>query len=414
MDEIIAIPNEILRLIPLYGGDKRQLNLFLRKSEYVISKYRGSEVQNLYVYHAVTSRLTDNAAALLSEREDVLSWSELRTLLEQHFGDPRSEQCISLELEGLKLKSGETYLDFCNRIQSVRSLLISKVNLISDASMKTAKITIYNDISLKVFLYNLPEEMVRIVRLRSPNTLEDALKIVLEEVNFHEQYKIRNKISANTNTNTKPIFTAENQGFKFGHFTPNKNLNPGFSQKFNFGIPQTSNKFQSTPQQLGYRPPFNKFQSAPQQFGFRPNVTNQQFGYKPILPQQQFGYRPNMLPQQFGYKPNFSNQQFGYRPNFNSQQFGYRPPQIQDPRHQTTDISMRTVPPRIPNQLKLNELDISELHDPDNMFPTGDEYYNENFVDYDEQYCYEIEPENSENTTSENFHTEASTTDLKS
>lgn len=121
---IIPIPSEMLKLIPLFGGDKKQLNLFIRKCEYVISKYRGSDEQNLYVYHSITSRLTENAASLLSEQEDVLAWSDLKELLQRHFGDPRSEACISIELESLKIKSGESYLDFCNRIQSVRSLLI--------------------------------------------------------------------------------------------------------------------------------------------------------------------------------------------------------------------------------------------------------------------------------------------------
>lgn len=102
-EPIVTIPNEMLRLIPLFNGDKKLLNLFIRKCEYIISKYRGNEQQNLYVYHAVTSRLTENAASLLSEQEDVLAWSELKELLQQHFGDPRSEACINIELESLKL-----------------------------------------------------------------------------------------------------------------------------------------------------------------------------------------------------------------------------------------------------------------------------------------------------------------------
>lgn len=44
-----------------------------------------------------------------------------------------------------------------------------------------------------VFLFNLPEDLVTIVRLKAPATLEQALEIVLEEENFHQQYKLRHK-----------------------------------------------------------------------------------------------------------------------------------------------------------------------------------------------------------------------------
>lgn len=213
---VIPIPNEMLRLIPYFGGDKRHLNIFLRKCEYVINKYRGHEEQNTYVFHAITSRLTDNAAALLSEREDITNWSALRELLGQHFGDPRSEECINIEIERCKIRTGESYLDFCNRIQNIRSLLISKVNLLTNADIKRAKIAIYNHTALNVFLYNLPEHLVRVVRLNTPATLEQASSIVMEEVNFHEQYTSRNRIHGALQT-PRPPANITPFGFKFGN-----------------------------------------------------------------------------------------------------------------------------------------------------------------------------------------------------
>lgn len=48
--------------------------------------------------HSVMSRLVDNAAALISERDDIVSWSDFKNLLIQHFGDPRNEECIAIDL----------------------------------------------------------------------------------------------------------------------------------------------------------------------------------------------------------------------------------------------------------------------------------------------------------------------------
>ncbi|KAL0811969.1 hypothetical protein ABMA28_009367 [Loxostege sticticalis] len=262
---IVPIPSEMLKLIPLFGGDKKQLNLFIRKCEYVISKYRGSDEQNLYVYHSIT--------------KDVLAWSDLKELLQRHFGDPRSEACINIELESLKIKSGESYLDFCNRMQ------------------------------------------LRIVRLKAPATLEAALSVVLEETNFLEQYNMRNRFHGQSSRPVVNSNVGPPQGLKFGRsFHQPTGFRPVVPSntvpQFKFGIPQNAQfkipQTQGQPQQFGYRPPQQFGYRPPQQFGYRPP---QQFGYRPP---QQFGYRP---PQQFGDRP---PQQFGYKP---PQQFGYKPPQ---------------------------------------------------------------------------------------
>lgn len=406
VETITPIPGEMLKLIPLFDGDKRHLNLFIRKSEYVIVRYRGSAFQDLYVYHAVTSRLTGDAAALLSEREDVASWSELKQLLEQHFGDPRSEECIAIELENLKIKHGESFLDFCNRIQSVRSNLMSKINMIQDEPLKKSKIIISNSKALEVFLYNLPEDMVRIVRLNAPKTLEDALRIVLEEVNFHERYNLRNK-----NTNPKPFTFPKSGDFqiKVGqHFANNSPFlqKPTLHQRFGALQPNKPGQnfkplFQINKPQFGYRPPFN---IAPQQFGYRPQINNQ-------FPPKPFGYRP-----QFGNSPQFGNRpQFGYRPQFgnnNQPQFGYKPPQAQP---HITDVSMRTAPIK-QDGFKVNDLELQE--NPSHPFAAYleeeyDHYNNQfdNYYEHDNQHPSVLHPDEQlqyENKNEENFHETAS------
>lgn len=369
IEEITLIPSDMLKIIPLFGGDKRQLNLFIHKSEYIISKFRGSDAQNLYVYHCITSRLINDAAALLSEREDVMTWSELKALLIQHFGDPRSEQCIAIELEMFKIRHNESYLDFCKRIQTARSILISKVNRLGDEDIKRSKIDIYNNTALNVFLYNLPEHLVRIVRLRKPATLEEALSIVLEEVDFHEQHSLRNKLYNHSVPKLHNPVQPQSSfpSFKFG--IPNTQT----PLKFNYGNPQSRLVTQNRPQNsyFGFRS-----QVSPPQFGYRPP----QVGYRP----QQVGYRPpqflqsqtRMQPHQFMQPQHFQPQQYGYRPQLAgvNQNFGYRP-QLSNQSHklnnENTDVSMRTAPLAKPPQgFRLNELSLTE-HEPEYY-----EYYN--------------------------------------
>ncbi|XP_049886637.1 uncharacterized protein LOC126382118 [Pectinophora gossypiella] len=380
------IPSEFIKIIPMFNGDGRHINLFLRKCEYIIERFRGDQAQNEYVMQVITSRLTDNAAALISERSDVETWAEFKELLQIHFGDPRSEECIAMTLESLKIKTGETYLEFCNRVKSIRANLIAKVNLLDDVQMRSSKITIYNKLALNVFLFNLPENMVRIVRLHGPNTLEDALSVVLEEVNFHEQYQAKNK--TNTSAIAKPQaplvptpqqstsfvstpqfkfgnnLPVQNQGFGSRTFMPNQNTNTQNQFKFGipqfkFGIPQSRfpipHQFQNRPvqtTQFGYRPQFNPQAGRPAPYGYRP-VGLQQL--------------PPMRPQQFG------------------QQQGYRPPQQVAQPSFPSDVTMRTAPP-LKHSFHVNE---TELYETDYPYYMEDPYVPEyNSYNEDSSYYY--------------------------
>lgn len=347
---LFSIPKEMLCIVPIFNGSKRHLNLFIRKSEYVLNKYRGNAEQEQYALHTISSRMTEDAAALLSERNDIQTWEQLKTLLTQHFGDPRSEECIAIELETLKMKQGESYLEFCNRIQSVRSILISKVNQLSDIGIRTSKISIYNNMALNVFLYNLSENLIRAVRMKMPGTLEKALEYVLEEVNFYEQYNLRSKMLKPQVQAQPAAGTATSSSAKIMNSPPFQSYRPAYNAlpSFKFGIPGNSQ----------YRQPFvNKFTPQTQQAptGYRPPwIQPQQFGMSRFTQPQGFIPRP----QQFGYRP----QQFGYRPQ---NQFGYKPPNPLG----SGDVTMRTAPPlkqqtqaptQQPQGFRLNELDLGE------------------------------------------------------
>lgn len=411
MDQIQQIPREMSKIIPIFNGDEKLLNLFIRKCEYVIARCRldGNPEQDLYVYQVITSRLAGRAAQLISERQDIDTWSELKNALEQHFGDPRSEECIAIELETLKMNNGESYLDFCNRIQHVKSTLIAKVNLISDDNLRKSKITIYDSMSMNVFLFNLPEDLLRIVRLKGCNSLEKALSIVLEEVNFMYQYNSKNKMMKSQNisvpkpqpVNPNPFI--ERSGMK-QFFTPTQP-----QPHFKFGITQNANPNNSFNQQ---QPKF-KF-GIPQSRQVKLPLTQ---------PQQSFGYRPQFGQGQptFGYKPQFnqSQPQFGFKPQFNQgqPQFGYRPPQRQPPQL-STDVSMRTAPPMKPQGFRMNELySINESANEESSYPyeeQNDECYLNYAGDMEPQEVTEdCENYDTQSQVAENFHVIASDQNLK-
>ena len=369
MENIVKIPVEISNIIPKFDGDEKLLSLFISKCEYVIQMcvVEGNSAQDLYVFHVITSKLTGQAARLISERQDLNTWSSLKSALEQHFGDPRSEECIAIELETLKINSNESYLDFCNRIQYIKSTLIAKVNLLTNNSLRESKIIIYNNLAMNVFLYNLPEDLLRIVRLKACSSLENSLSIVLEEVNFMHQYNSRNKMlkqpHSNTMTSSNPYLQSTYMKPFFNTIKPNNNNPNPLQQKTQPQPLHKHHQFQSiNPQQ----PP--KFK-----FGINPSKQIK-------LPVQN----------KFGYKPQFNQNQFGYRPQFNQNQgqqpFGYRPQrQINN-----NDVSMRTAPQNKPPGFRLNEHIVEQID-------TGNENNYYDYTDFTDENEYNQPGEQNEN-----------------
>lgn len=371
---IQLIPKEIQSIIPRFDGDDKLLNLFISKCEYVIRSFRGenNSAQQTYLFHCITSRLVGRAAVLISERENITTWEDLKELFVQHFGDPRSEACISIELENLKIKHGESYIDFCHRIQNVRSSLISKVNLLTDEGIKAAKYIIYNNTALNVFLYNLPEDLIKFVRLNKCNTLESALSVVIEEVNFQTRYNSRNKNKTNSNNNNpslnnpRPNFTAPIQ-HKFGIPTNNNSqqpFKPNFTPNHNHGN-----------QRCGIHP------QAP-----KPHTQNQ--NQKSQIPHQ-----PQQLPRTMN---NYKNSGF-FKANPNQQfRFGVN----NQPPRQNTDVSMRTVQNNMLDESINCDVNYEQLCScEDNQCVAIPE------EDNNQLNCVQNESEN------ENFPTEASVTD---
>lgn len=405
MEQIQLIPKEILYLIPKYDGEENLLNFFIQKCEYVVTNFRGAgtPAQSAYIYQCISCRLSGKAAVLVSERNDLTNWEQLRALLTQHFGDPRSEQCIKIELESLRIKPQESFVDFCKRVQALKSSLFAKVNLLTDEGIKAARMIIYNDTALNVFLNNLPKDIIRIIRRKEITTLENALSIVMEEENFMTQYNAFNNIAK-----PKPVpqqqqlVIPNNTNFKFG--IPN-NAMPRF-------IPQQPNQFvqnKFNPQNKFVQPSGFKF-GNPQNPGFRqnpqPNQSFNKFGFNNFRNQPnsnfKFGIHPQPQPQQNLNRPqNFNNNQAqGFRFGIPLQQ---RPPQ-------QTDVSMRTARNNYvndsPDELTFQN-DESENIFYSNELQTNNDLYNTDFEQdgYSTDNHVEIQEIQQSPETDQNFYT---------
>lgn len=192
MEGIKEIPQSVINLIPVFEGNTRQLPVYIKKCEYVISLYSGSPVQDRYLYEVLTSRLTGQAAILIAEQEGIATWDELKVSLSKHFGDHRNEHGLKLALEGLIIKRDESYLEFCQRIQHHLGILLAKVTeTVADPGARRSKSELYHQLAFDTFTYNLPQRFVELIHDKGVNRLEDALRVVLERQNLQNVYNLK-------------------------------------------------------------------------------------------------------------------------------------------------------------------------------------------------------------------------------
>lgn len=355
MENIERIPSEVIASIPIFDGDTRMLPLFIKKCNSVLETFGGSQAQNGYIYYIITGRLAGQAAYLIGERE-IDNWTQLKQLLNQHFGDPRSVACLAMELENIKIRSNENFVDFCHRIQQLRSVLFSKIDeTINDVSIRTIQKNIYTDKSLNVFIFNLPYKLAESVQ-GTANTLEEALKIVLEKQNFRSIY------------------------FNKAETFPNRSFRPNYN-RFN-------NNFASSRNSVG-----QQLSSA-----FAPNSSNNAFDSRNRASYSGQFKNNNYNRQNYNQLQNASRAPFPRRPtNFtHGQQYDARahvPHAAQNlPVSNNTDVTMRTASSR-----RINYLDYSDNNQPCTSQQCD---YNSNAQQFNQG--------SSNPNAVENFYTEAS------
>ena len=190
----MAFQEFYLKMIPEFDGEPASVGNFLKSCDLIMNSFYDAENPNLYLNHFllnfVQSKLTGNARLIISTKI-INTWLDLRTAIVQNFTDQRDETSLLSELLSFKQKPQEDALTFSNRCRYIEQLLISNLICNEDnAELRNLKAQIYTQQTLKAFLGGLRNPLGLAVRSRSPNTIEDALRFIIDEENY--QYRDRN------------------------------------------------------------------------------------------------------------------------------------------------------------------------------------------------------------------------------
>lgn len=269
--------------IPTFDGNPKQVNRFINACTNFITAHNdlnnvGAAI-NIALFDTILSKLVGRAADLIASRIELNTWDLVKNAIIDTFSDQRSIDCVIQDIITMKPERNENPQQFGIRLQDARSLLFSKVNVSNDTrAIKLLKIEEYGKLVMKTFITGLNYHMQLIVRLKNPDSLEQAMSFALEEENFlhfknnspnlsHKQTPTVNNTNSQLNANKfkRPVHYSANayrpQNIPNSNNYMSRNYNPNFYNNFN---PQRNPNFNQFNAQNPNQ--FRPFQNNPQNF----------------------------------------------------------------------------------------------------------------------------------------------------
>lgn len=189
--DIMAAPQisvrDYLDLIPKFDGEATQLSTFLNACETVLQLMapEGEIARIAFTLMHIRTKLVGKAAIMLSARP-FHSFNELKETLISLFGDQRNEESLLRDLSMLRQRQNETALQFADRCIDLRCLLLNKLDCSNISNeIKAAKRELYNATALRSYLAGLNAHMSHLLRCKSPATIEEATRMVIDEENMN-------------------------------------------------------------------------------------------------------------------------------------------------------------------------------------------------------------------------------------
>lgn len=225
--------------IPKFDGNPKQINRFINACENFLENHQdtnnpNSEI-NICLLDTILSKLINRAADLISSRIELNNWNSIKNAIINTFSDQRSIDCVLQDILTLRPNKNELSQQFGIRLQDMRSLLFSKINMSDDPrEIKILKIREYDNLVLKTFINGLNYNTQLIVRLKNPINIEEAMSYALEEENFLYYKNRQPHYTANVSRNNSNNFNRNNNNNFSRHnnnFSRNNNLNNNFQNR---------------------------------------------------------------------------------------------------------------------------------------------------------------------------------------
>lgn len=292
-DKIDAIFKS-LRLLPEFDGNPNILTRFISLCDQLVIRHLntgpGFELENQSLLNGILNKITGPAARLINSNGIPSDWNGIRNSLINNFADQRDETALYNDL-ALLTQGQSSPQEFYERCQNLFSTIITYVTL-HDNLVTTieAKRQLYKKLTLQAYVRGLRDPLGARVRCMRPQSIEQALEFVQEEINtlYLQQ---RNERIPDRKSQLQPMFNPQN--FRPNPFNQPMTMQPVKPVTFNMPGPSRMQPPMLPPQQ------------------WRPNFPQQQNMQGPSRTQQMFrALPPNYNPQSNVFKMSPRNPPF--------------------------------------------------------------------------------------------------------
>lgn len=179
-NQIVLDPIKYLNNIPQFNGNRNDLLTFTRLIDRIHPVLRGyDELSQLLFSDIIKGRLVGKAKEIIEINIQAQSWTDIKRVLENNFGEKKSCEELFDELRSVTFNN--TTVDFYNDIKYRLRRLNNKSLLLLGEGEAANQVAINNQRSaLHVFKNKMPEPMKTVLACRNPDSLESAMDILFE------------------------------------------------------------------------------------------------------------------------------------------------------------------------------------------------------------------------------------------
>lgn len=300
VNDLDKIP-DVVRSLREFSGQPGEFSSWRKSVDRILKIYehlRGS-AKYYGIINVIRNKIVGHADHVLESYNIPLNWENISRCLTLHYADKRDLGTLEYQLTSL-VQGNSSVQDFYQEVYSHLSLILNKISSM-DASQEALNLLMhaYREKALDTFVRGLKGDLPRLLGIREPSDLPQALHLCLKLENQH----FRTQYAAATNNNSKKQLPPPVPLRR-----PSNNY-PQFQQQFypalvqqptNWTYPQGFNNFQPRPlvPQRPQQPSFGL--SRPQLQNNRPQMQyaqrNQQPYVNPNRPQMQYVPKPQPPP----------------------------------------------------------------------------------------------------------------------
>lgn len=229
------VKSEVLKFLTnmcAYHGEEEDLYRFISDIDHVIPHFNlfDAFTQGM-IGRNIRNKLKGRAQQVLLIHQNLNSWADIKSMLINKFGNPKTIEQIDLELRECMYKNNIT--EYYEKIEKLTSELNQKCRL----ELRAGECQRNINCALKKFITGLPSNLCVILQAREPDTIYEAYQILVHlgylENNSSSQYNTK-RFKPNQN-HFHTGYNNNRNNFQNNNFQNKNNnyRNPNINQNYN-------------------------------------------------------------------------------------------------------------------------------------------------------------------------------------